>query len=64
MWAGRSALYPLSVIKTRLMVLPGETQGVSGAVQVTKQVLAESGVAGLYRCVHDDALPLGFGTGL
>eukprot|EP00240_Pyramimonas_obovata_P014578 CAMPEP_0118927730 /NCGR_PEP_ID=MMETSP1169-20130426/5145_1 /TAXON_ID=36882 /ORGANISM="Pyramimonas obovata, Strain CCMP722" /LENGTH=190 /DNA_ID=CAMNT_0006869559 /DNA_START=190 /DNA_END=758 /DNA_ORIENTATION=- len=48
-----AALYPLSVIKTRLMVLPGTPPGLKGAAHVARTVVAESGIRGLYR---------GFGT--
>lgn len=48
-----TALYPLSVIKTRQMALAGSQAGLGGAVATARGVLAADGVRGLYR---------GFGT--
>jgi len=48
-----AALYPLSVIKTRQMVIPGMSPGLAGVRQTFLHVLEHDGVRGLYR---------GFGT--
>jgi len=48
-----TALYPLSVIKTRQMAIPGMSPGFKGVKQTFLHVLREDGVRGFYR---------GFGT--
>lgn len=48
-----TALFPLTVIKTRMMALQGSHRGLSGALYTARDVLAHDGIRGLYR---------GFGT--
>jgi solute carrier family 25 protein 44 len=48
-----AALFPLSVIKTRMMALEGAPRGLSGAVATARTVVHHDGVRGLYK---------GFGT--
>lgn len=47
------ALFPLTVVKTRMMALDGAPSGLSGAVATAREVVRADGVRGLYR---------GFGT--
>ena len=47
------ALFPLTVIKTRMMALDGAHTGISGAIYTARDVVRSDGVRGLYR---------GFGT--
>jgi len=47
------ALFPLTVIKTRMMALDGAHTGLSGAIYTARDVLRSDGIKGLYR---------GFGT--
>lgn len=48
-----TALYPLSVIKTRMMALEGAPPGLKGAIYTAREVLSHDGIKGLYK---------GFGT--
>ena len=48
-----TVLFPLTVVKTRQQAIEGTPGGISGAVQIAKDVVARDGVRGLYR---------GFGT--
>lgn len=47
------ALFPLTVIKTRMMALDGAHTGLSGAIYTARDVVRSDGIKGLYR---------GFGT--
>jgi solute carrier family 25 protein 44 len=48
-----TALFPLSVIKTRQMASPAAAPGFSGAAQTAAQIFRNDGIRGFYR---------GFGT--
>lgn len=47
------ALFPLTVVKTRMMALDGAHTGISGAIYTARDVVRSDGIKGLYR---------GFGT--